>query len=81
MKRVVDLCPALRFIPYYKRMIDSATEAFKFQIDYIDSKIHEAMSSSEESFIQHFTEREGAHYDREELCHILRDLFSAGEDV
>src|SRR6218665_2111925 len=77
-----DILPLMRFVPKYKRCLNSITDVLNEILKFMDSKIDAGLQGKlPESFITHFLEMEGPDFDRDQLLLTLRDFFIAGTET
>lgn len=80
---VVNLCPLLRFIPYYHRCIHTLLHCIEEQRKLIEEKIRFCLEgeSKETSLVAAFVEKEGPDCDRENLTEVMRQLLIGGSET
>lgn len=78
---VLDFVPLLRFISPFKNIVSTMQDCAKKIVALTDQEIDRCLKNNEDCFVRRLIEKEGPHYDREQLIFLLRDMINGGTDT
>lgn len=76
-----DFVPLIRFVAPFKNIISTMQDCSKKIIALADQEIDRCLKIKEDCFVRRLIEKEGPHYDREQLIFLLRDMINGGTDT